>query len=64
MTTSGTFTNLYTFPLTLGNQAFGYPIANVMQGADGALYGTTDGFIIDTGQEIFSPTVYRAVISP
>lgn len=64
MTTSGSFTNLYSFPLALGGQPFGYPIVNVIQGADGALYGTTNGFSVDYGQEIYSPTVFRAVINP
>ena len=60
MTTSGTFTNLYSFPTT----AFGYPIANLVQGIDGALYGTTNGFTIEFGSEIFAPTVFKAVINP
>lgn len=55
--TSGAFTKLYDFSLSLGGADSGEPTGNLVQGADGALYGMTGGYLQ-------TPAIFKAVISP
>jgi uncharacterized repeat protein (TIGR03803 family) len=57
ITTDGSFTNLYSFPTSLNGQAFGYPVVNVTQGGDGALYGTV------VSADGSAPAVFKALIT-
>jgi uncharacterized repeat protein (TIGR03803 family) len=57
ISSSGGFKKLYTFPTALNGYPFGFPSANIVQGADGALYGTT------AGPRSSTPAIFRAVVS-